>query len=195
MNRPFFAAASTALALLTAGLAHAQDGMKIVRVEGRVVAVSEHEIALAKADGASVSIPLLANWSVRIAKPISVSEIQPGSYLGVTNHAKPDGTGDALEVHVSPPGFKGQGLDFVMDADAGTTMTNGVVGKVVQSGAGRVLTVDYGHGVRVITVPPGVPIVLTRPADRSIVTVGALVAVSNITRPSGMLQIVSVETQ
>ena len=170
-----------------------KGALTMTRVEGKVTALSDSQIVLTKPDGTSVTVPLLANWTAIVSKPISVEDIQPGSYLGTTNYAKPDGTGTSLEVHAFPPGMKGPGVDFVMDAKAGTTMTNGVVGTVVQGKAGRVLTVDYGHGVRTITVPPGVPVVMNTPGDRSTVAVGEAVMVANVERPGGEAPFISVE--
>jgi hypothetical protein len=193
MMRSIFRAAAAALVLFGAAGVFAQGMPQMTRVAGKVASISDSQIVLTKADGTTATIPLLTNWSVRVAKPVSIDQIQPGSYLGTTNYAKPDGTGTSLEVHVSPPGVKGPGVDFVMDAKAGTTMTNGVVGTVVQSSAGRVLTVDYGHGVRAITVPPGVPIVMNTPGDRSAVVVGASVTVANVALPAGEAQFISVQ--
>ena len=193
--RSILKAAILAMTLFGAAAVCAQGMPQMTRVEGKVAAISDSQIVLTKADGTTATIPLLANWAVMVSKPISVDQIQPGSYLGTTNYAKPDGTGTSLEVHAFPPGVKGPGVDFVMDAKAGTTMTNGVVGTVVQSSAGRVLTVDYGHGVRTITVPTGVPIVMNGPGDRSTITVGEAVMVANVARPTGEAQFISVENR
>src|SRR5665213_1306579 len=152
--RSILKATVVVLTLFGAAAVRAQGMPQMIRIEGKVAAISASQIVLTKDDGTTATIPLLPNWAVMVSKPISVDQIQPGSYLGTTNYAKPDGTGTSLEVHAFPPGLKGPGVDFVMDAKAGTTMTNGVVGTVVKSSAGRVLTVDYGHGVRTITVPP-----------------------------------------
>ncbi|HEY3696229.1 hypothetical protein [Phenylobacterium sp.] len=173
-------------ALSMAAAAHAQTAAppKVERVEGVVTALTDTEITLAEANGRTETIKLLPTWSVGVARPISVEDIKPGSYLGTTNHATPDGAGVSTEVHVSPPGTAGPGLDFLMDAAAQTTMTNGVVTTVVRSEGGRVLTVNYGAGARRITVPAGVPVVLTTAGDRSLVKVGAKVRLVNFT-PSG----------
>jgi hypothetical protein len=193
--RTILKVAILALSLFGAAAVGAQGMPQMTRVTGKVAAISTTQIVLTKADGTAATIPLLPNWVVIVSRPISVDQIQPGSYLGTTNYAKPDGTGVSLEVHAFPTGMKGPGLDFVMDANAGTTMTNGVVGTVTQSAAGRVLSVDYGHGVRVITVPPGVPVVLNTPGDRSAVTVGETVTVGNVSRPDGDAQFVSIGGQ
>jgi hypothetical protein len=193
--RSILKAAVVGLTLFGAAVVCAQGMPQMTRVEGKVASISESQIVLTKADGTTATIPLLPTWAVMVSKPISVDQIQPGSYLGTTNYAKPDGTGTSLEVHAFPPGMKGPGVDFVMDAKAGTTMTNGVVGTVVKSSAGRVLTVDYGHGVRTITVPSGVPIVMNAPGDRSTIVVGEAVMVANVERPTGEAQFITVENR
>ena len=190
MIKPIAKAAALGLTLFAATGLHAQGAPQVTRVQGKVAAISASQITLTKADGTTTVVPLLPNWSVRASKPIAIDEIKPGSYLGTTNYAKPDGTGTSLEVHVAP---SGPGVDFVMDAKAGTTMTNGVVGTVTQSPNGRVLTVDYGTGKRTITVPPGVPILMSVEGDKSTVAVGTSVTVTNAILPAGPAQFISVE--
>jgi len=182
-----------AVSLIAAASIFAQNGPpQMNRVSGKVAAISATQITLTQADGTPATVPLLPNWTVMASKVVSIDDIKPGSYLGTTNYAKPDGTGTSLEVHVSPPGTKGPGVDFVMDAKAGTTMTNGVVGTVVQSASGRVLSVNYGKGVRTITVPEGVPIVMSVQADKSQVAVGKSVSITNVALPAGPAQFVTI---
>jgi hypothetical protein len=185
MTRKHLLSAAAALAL--AGVARAQTGAapKVEHADGVVKTISDGEITLAEAGGKTETIRLLPGWSVAVSKPISVEQIGPGSYLGTTNYAKPDGTGRSTEVHVSPPGVKGPGLDFLMDAAAQTTMTNGVVATVVKSDGGQVLEINYGSGVRRVTVPPGTPVVLNTPGSRDLVKVGQSVRVVTFTPATG----------
>ncbi|MBV9996067.1 MAG: hypothetical protein JO127_12735 [Caulobacteraceae bacterium] len=181
-------ALAVAAFLILTGAAEAQTqtgpAPKIQSVEGVVATITPAEVTLAEPGGAARTIKLQPDWTVIVSKPIAVSDIKPGSYLGATNHAKPDGTGVSVEVHVLPQ--KGPGLDFLMDAQAGTTMTNGVVGQVTKSEGGDVLEIDYGSGVRKVTVPPGTPVVLNTPSsDRSLVKPGLKVRVSTFTPPGG----------
>jgi hypothetical protein len=67
-------------------------------------------------------------------------------------------------------------------------MTNGVVSTVVKSEGGRVLAVNYGTGVRTITVPPGVPIILNTPGDHAMVKVGHTIRISTFASPSGVIR-------
>ena len=176
---------AAALALASAAAAQPAGPPNITRAEGLVTAMSESEITLAEAGGKSETIKLVPGWAVSVSKPIAVSDIVPGSYLGTTNHAKPDGTGVSTEVHVSPPGAKGPGVDFVMVAGTDTTMTNGVVATVVKSDGGQVLEINYGSGVRKVTVPPGTPIVLNSPGDRATIKPGVRVRIISFGPPGG----------
>ncbi len=178
-------AAVAALALAGAAQAQPAGPPKIDRAEGVVTAISASEVTLSESGGKTETIKLVPTWGVSVSKAISVDEIAPGSYLGTTNYAKPDGTGRSVEVHVSPPGVKGPGVDFLMDAAANTTMTNGVVAKVVRSDGGQVFDVDYGKGVRKITVPPGTPIVMNSQGDRSLVKPGTKVRIVTFAPPGG----------
>ena len=180
-----FLIAAAALALACAAHAESGHAPKIERAEGVVTSISSTEIVLSEAGGKIETIQLLPGWSVAVSKPITVDQIQPGSYLGTTNYAKPDGTGRSTEVHVSPPGVKGPGLDFLMDAAAQTTMTNGVVATVVKSDGGQVLEINYGSGIRRVTVPPGTPVVLNTPGGHELVKTGLKVRVVTFTPSTG----------
>ncbi len=177
--------AVAALAMAGAAAAQPAGPPNISRAEGLVTAMTASEITLAEDGGKSETIKLVPGWAVSVSKPIAVSDIVPGSYLGTTNHAKPDGTGTSTEVHVSPPGVKGPGVDFVMVPGTDTTMTNGVVATVVKSDGGKVLEVNYGSGVRKVTVPPGTPIVLNSPGDPAMIKPGVRVRIVTFGAPGG----------
>jgi hypothetical protein len=184
--------AVAALAISPA-LATAQPGPppNIQRTEGVVTAITDNDITLAEAGGKTETLKLVPGWGVSVSKPISVSDIKPGSYLGTTNHAKPDGTGVSTEVHVAPPGQSGPGVDFVMQAGTDVTMTNGTVATVVSSPGGQVLEVNYGSGVRKVTVPPGTPIVMNTTGDKALIKPGVKVLVITFGAPPQQRQIIT----
>lgn len=181
MMKPLLFAAALALA----GGVPVQAQPSTQAVTGTVTAVSAEAITLDQGGGKTETVRLNPDVAVIVSKPVSVSEIAPGSYLGTTNYARPDGTGTSVEVHVSPPGQGGPGVDFQMDAKANTTMTNGTVATVVKSDGGQVLEVNYGTGVRKVTVPPGTPVVMNRPGERSMLKVGIKVRIVTFVPPGG----------
>jgi hypothetical protein len=185
MKRRHLSPAALALLLACGSRAEAAAAPKLERTEGVVASISATEITLSKAGGRTETIQLRPGWTVAVYRPISVDQITPGSYLGTTNHARPDGTGQSTEVHVSPPGVKGPGVDFVMEAGTDTTMTNGTVATVVKSVGGQVLEINYGSGVRRVTVPPGTPVMLSTPGSQDMVKPGLAVRVGSFTPAGG----------
>jgi hypothetical protein len=107
-----------------------------------------------------------------VLKPVDVSAIQPGSFIGTTEMPQKGNTGRSLEVHVFPPGQKAGEGHYPWGLKKGSMMTNGTVGKVTSVAGGRELLVSYPNGERKIVVPPGVPIVQITGGDRSMIKPG-----------------------
>jgi len=168
MNRLVWAVA--AAVSLYAGQAGAQmPGMQ--HLEGTVTAVSDKVLTLSTADGTSATVDLLPNRTVTVSEPITVDQIQPGSYVATANKTQPDGTGVSVEIRVFPPSTPRFDVNRAMD-QSGTMMTNGVVATAVSTDGGRRLTVDFGQGTRQITVPPGISITLNTPGSNDLVKPG-----------------------
>ena len=173
MNRMFWAAA--AAVSLYAGSAAAQAPQHL---QGTVVTVSDKTLTLKGDDGAAASVDLLPNRSVTVVEPITLDQIQAGSYVATANKTQPDGTGVSVEIRVFPPDTKRFDVNRAMDQTGETMMTNGSVATAVSTQGGRRLTVDYGTGTRTITVPPGIPISLNTPGTLAMVHVGDHVQVA-----------------
>ena len=62
----------------------------------------------------------------------AMSEIKPGSYIGVTAMPEPDGTQKAVAVHIFPENQRGAAEGFrPWDQRPGSTMTNATVAETV----------------------------------------------------------------
>jgi hypothetical protein len=184
-----FAAAVVCAGLLAAAPAQAQMAPPSTRIvlRGEVTAIGADTLSLTSRDGKALTIGLAKNWNVQVMKPISAAEIQTGSFIGATEMPQADGAGQALEVHVFPPGVKmGEG-HYGWDLQQGSMMTNGTVGTVVAGARGRELDVNYSTGVRHIVVPPKTPIVRMTPGDRVLVKPGVKVFLVAVKTPSGGL--------
>ncbi len=168
---------------LSSGMANAQAPTAPQREEGTVSAVSDTSLTLAKPDGASATVPLLANRTVTVTAPIAVDQIVPGSYVATANKSQPDGTGVSIEIRVYPPDSPRFDINRAMDASGETMMTNGKVAKAVSSDGGRLLTVDYGNGSRQIKVPTELTVVSNTPGSLDLVKVGVKLAI--VTIPAG----------
>ena len=168
MNRMVWAVA--AAVSLYAGQAGAQMPA-MQHLQGTVSAVTDKVLTLSTADGTSATVDLLPNRTVTVSEPITVDQIQPGSYVATANKTQPDGTGVSVEIRVFPPSTPRFDVNRAMD-QSGTMMTNGVVATAVSTDGGRRLTVDFGQGTRQITVPPGISITLNTPGSNDLVKPG-----------------------
>src|SRR5579872_2829344 len=180
------ALAALAVMLMAGGQVSAQGAPHIVR--GVVAAMTGNSLTITTKDGKTVAVTLAPTWMVAVLKPIPVSAIQPGSFIGTTEMPQADGTGVSVEVHVFPPGVKmGEG-HYPWDSQPGAMMTNGTVGTVTSVSGGRAMDVSYPNGTRHIVVPPDVPIVqITGGGDHALVKAGVPVFVVAIAGPDGAL--------
>ena len=149
------------------------------QVRGVVQSLNGAVLTVNQASGPAV-VTLTGKWQVTLLKKIDVSAIQPGSFIGTTTVANPDGTGQSTEVHVFPPGQRlGEG-HYPMGT-SGNTMTNGDVTNVVTGAKGQELDIKYngrgGSGAFHTVVPPGTPVVLFTQGDQSMVKPGINVLV------------------
>jgi hypothetical protein len=134
---------------------------------GTIESLQNDKLTLKTDDGKIQTISLAPNWTVSVLKPVDVSAIQPGSFIGTAEMPQKGNTGRSLEVHVFPPGSKPGEGHYPWDLRKGSMMTNGTVGKVTEGAKGRELLVSYPNGERKIVVPPGIPIVQVENGDRS----------------------------
>jgi hypothetical protein len=85
-------------------------------------------------------------------QPVTLADIKPGDFLGVTSVKHADGKLIAYEVRRFPKPLNPGHRPF--DGRDDQTMTNATVGATVQSANGRELTMTYEGGTQKITVPP-----------------------------------------
>jgi hypothetical protein len=113
-------------------------------------------------------------------QPITLADIKPGDFLGVTSRQGADGKLTAYEVRRFPKPVNPGHRPF--DGGANQTMTNASVGTVTQSGAGRELTLTYDGGVQQVSVPENASISMLVPGKPSQLVPGAPV---NLTHDAG----------
>ena len=159
-----------AAAALLPVVAVAQGPPPVMR--GQILLITPDSLTLKSADGKTSLISLAKDWRVTVLKPVDVSAIQPGSFIGTAEMPQQDGSGRSLEVHVFPPGVKAGEGHYDWNLKKGSMMTNGTVGKVTAGAKGRELQVSYPNGDRKIVVPPGVPIVQFTNGEQSQVKPG-----------------------
>lgn len=168
---------ASAICAPLAGHAFAQSGGVMVRLRGKIDAVSSDSLHVTLRNGDKAAVMLPANVTVTWLIPAKPGDIAKGSYIGTAAMPQPDGTLRALEVQVFPPSMRGIGEGSrPFDVAPGSTMTNGTIGTIVST-EGRMLTVTYKGGEKKVFVPDGVPFVSYAPADRSALTPDAHVLV------------------
>ncbi|WP_192459379.1 hypothetical protein [Musicola keenii] len=144
-------------------------------VRGTITAVTDSQLQLTDRTGQNIDAMLTAQTRVMSIAKANPGDIKPDSFIGTAAIPQPDGTLKALEVHVFDASLRGTGEGFrpweSADGKSGT-MTNGTVGKLVNSN-GRTLTVTYNGGQKTVIVPDDVPIVTIAPGDRSLLKPGA----------------------
>ena len=157
----------------------AAEAQTNVRVRGTITAFDGKEVAVKSLEGKNLQVALAENTTVSYPKALTLADLKPGVGLGATATKRPDGTLVALAVNVFPPerGVPNPG-HRPLDSQPGATMTNATVSTVVEAANGRELTLTYTGGSQTLLVPEGVPIVMSVPADRSLLKPGEYVSVT-----------------
>lgn len=177
-----------AAVILASGSALAQQPQN-VRVRGEIAAVDGQTLTVKSRDGAELKIRLADNVNVSGIVKTQLSDIKPGSYIGVSAMPQPDGSQRALHVHIFPEPMRGVAEGhFPWDVRAGSTMTNATVAETVAGVDGQTITVKYKDGEKKVIVPPEAPIVTYVPGDRADLKPGAKIfIVAAQKQPDGTL--------
>ena len=154
-----------------------------VRIRGTIEAVDGPLLAVKSRDGTDMKVRVTDNVAVFGVANIAMSEIKPGSYIGVSAMPEPDGTQKALAVHIFPEAQRGVAEGFrPWDLRPNSTMTNATVATTVAGTDGQDILVKYKDGEKKVVVPPGTPIVTFLPGDKSELKPGAKIIIFAATR-------------
>ena len=175
------------LLVLAASATWAED---TVRVRGTIERVEGKTLVVRSRDGGEVKVVPADNAAVVGIVKASLSDIKPGSFVGVTGMPQADGSQKAVEVHIFPEAMRGTGEGHRQwDLQPQSTMTNANVEQTVAGVDGRTLTLKYKDGEKKIVVPPDVPVVSYVPGDKSELKPGVKIFVAAATQASdGTLQ-------
>jgi hypothetical protein len=174
-------AALTVLSLL--GSAASAQQPPAVRIRGTIEAVDGPLLTVKSREGTDMKVRLTDNVAVFGVANIAMSEIKPGSYIGVSAMPEPDGTQKALAVHIFPEAQRGVAEGFrPWDLRPSSTMTNATVAQTVAGTDGQNILVKYKDGEKKVVVPPGTPIVTFLPGDKSELKPGAKIIIFGATR-------------
>jgi hypothetical protein len=161
-----------------------------VRVRGSIASIDGPTLMIRSREGDDLKVRLAEDFTVIGIAKTELSEIRPGSYIGVSAMPEPDGTQRALAVHLFPEAQRGIGEGFrPWDLRPGSTMTNATVASTVAGVDGQIILVKYRDGEKKVVVPPGTPIVSFVSAEKSEVKPGANIIIFGAARQGdGTLQ-------
>jgi hypothetical protein len=154
-----------------------------VRIRGTIEAVDGSLLTIKSREGDEMKVRMTDNVAVWGVAKTELSEIKPGSYIGVSAMPEPDGTQKALAVHIFPESQRGAAEGFrPWDLRPNSTMTNATVAETVKGTDGQNILVKYKDGEKKVVVPPGTPIVTFVAGDKSEVKPGAKIIIFGATK-------------
>jgi hypothetical protein len=161
--------------LLAGAAASAQEA---VRVRGTIERVDAGAYLVKARDGSTLKLTLAANAAVAASVRSSLSDIKPGSFIGVAALPLADGSQRALEVHIFHESMRGTGEGHrPWDLQPGSTMTNATVGQIATTTDGHSILLKYKDGEKRIVLSPGTVIVTYLPGGVSELKPGARIFV------------------
>ena len=137
------------------------------RVRGTITALETNGFVV---DG-KTQVRLGEKTEIVFTQPVTLADIKPGDFLGVTSVKHADGKLIAYEVRRFPKPLNPGHRPF--DGRDDQTMTNASVGSVVQAANGRELTMTYEGGAQKIVVPENASMSTLVPGSRAQLVAGA----------------------
>jgi hypothetical protein len=167
---------AAAAAALTPALAQQAPSppAQTTRLRGVIDRVEGGAVLAKSSKGEELKLKLAEKALVVAVVKASMADITPGLFIGSGAMPQPDGSQQAIEVHIFAESMRGTGEGFrPWDGAPNSTMTNGTVSASVSGVDGPIVTVRYKDGEKRIIVGPNVPIVRYEIADPSAITPGA----------------------
>jgi hypothetical protein len=168
---------------------HAQEQPR--RIRGTIERVDGDKLVVKARDGSEVTLTLKKDAMVLAIVKATLSDIKPGSYVGITGKPQPDGSQRAVEVHIFPEAMRGVGDGHrPWDLLPESTMTNGNVEQQVTGVDEQTLKIKYKDGEKSIAVPAGTEIVTYQTGDRQELKPGAKIFVNGaVKQPDGSYEV------
>ena len=186
-----------ALAAFAAAFAVTSAQAQNVRVRGTIEKVEGDLLMVKTRENTDVKLKLKDNATVRGVVKKSLADVKAGVGVGITSKPRPDGTLQAVEIHIFPAGQNFNSFHGNWDLEPGSFMTNGPVDSSVASVDGQVLTVKYKVGDKMeekkILVTAQTIIVGYDPATKADLKAGQKIFVANAPKlPDGTLDVASI---
>jgi len=159
------------------------------RLRGTIEGVDGDQLSVKSRGGEDVKLHMTGDVQVVGITRISLSDIKVGSFIGTTTVPGPDGSQNAVEVHVFPEDMRGTGEGSrPYDLHPNSSMTNATVSESVVGNDGHTLLIKYKDGEKKVAVSPETPVVTYVPADKSDLKAGAKVIAFMKKLPDGSFE-------
>jgi hypothetical protein len=164
-----FAVAVTPALAQNASVASARATIQTISADGS--ALSVHTRA-----GEDQTIRLSPKTRFVLVVPAALTDVKPGSFIGVAALPGEGSELKAMEVHIFPEAMRGTGEGFrPFDLAPKSSMTNGNISARVDATTGPKLTVTYKGGEQTIVVDSKTPIVAFEPGAQTDLKPGAAI--------------------
>ncbi len=170
--------ASLAVVSVLASSAWAQQPPTPTRIRGTIESVDGSMLSIKTREGTDVKVKMTDDLKVIGIAKTSLSEIKPGSYIGVSAMPQPDGSQKAFAIHIFPETMRGAAEGHrPWDQRPNSTMTNATVAETVAGVDGQVINVKYKDGEKKVVVPPDAAIVAFADGEKSEIKPGAKIII------------------
>jgi hypothetical protein len=156
------------------------------RLRGEIETMSGNTITVKTPEGQNVKVMLDPNYTVNHAVKIKLTDIKPGTYVGIGSMPEGDEL-KAMQVQVFPPDTRAREMHGAWSADPSAMMTNAKTTMVVAGQKDDKITLTTHGQNYTITVPPEAPVVRTEAGSKDLVKPGAWVGISNAVEQNGVL--------
>lgn len=178
--------------IITMGQLSAQQPQQ-TRVRGTIETVEGNVVLVKSREGNDVRIQIGEKTGVTGLKKIGLADIEPNAFVGVAASPQPDGSQNAISIHIFPESSRGLNEGSrAYDVRPNSSMTNGAVASRIKSTDGDVLTITYKDGEKKIVVTPETSIVRFEPGEVSELRPGAKIVATVVERADGVKEIVRV---
>jgi hypothetical protein len=183
------AVGAAGFALMLATTASFAQQPQTVRIRGQVEKVDGDVFDIKSRTGETLKVKLVPPQRTLALVKAQLSDIKPGSYIGVTAMPQADGSQKAIAIHIFLESMRGVAEGHrPWDRQPGSTMTNAAVESSVASVDGQIIMVKYKDGEKKVIVPPGCPIVAYAPGKKEEIKAGVHVIIIAATKqPDGSL--------
>jgi hypothetical protein len=155
--------------------------------EGTIASVEAGAVTVTTRGGTQVRVLVTPDTTIIQRKPVTLENIKPNDFIGVTARRETDGSLTAISINIFPPEFKDRVRQAQFVMETGNIMTNATVFQNVRRVEGRTLYLKLGDGSVIIAVPKDAAVLRLTLAKASDLRPGMAVLVRGTQGPDGNL--------